>query len=969
MTMYMFWQAELKTHWLPALATERDTITRTKKPALVSVLDVDNSFESDLTAEEARGVRYAGPFYLDFDASDLSEAITQFQLCLAKLRAKDVNLDMLRLYATGKKGFHIEVPPQLLMGKVPTAGTPSLPHIYREMAHSNSIYVDTLDFNVYSQRRGRMWRCPNVKREDNGQYKVQISAEEALTITIEEYSRLCASPRNTLPIEPPTLNAELGLIYAQARDKVDKAVAKAKTKKATANQLLRFKGEWPETIKGVLDGSLIKPGVGWNYISMQLAIVAAELGKTEEALLADSAGVIESHQGDSDRYGTPNKRRRDLQSMFRYMSGNPCHDYSVGAIMALLKPEAKANADIVMGDYVPDHVLEPSDAGESTDNNSEGTALDSSGSSTSSGLLKISSQGIFARDDEGYRNICDIGIQKQLIMAKLDGDQVGYEADVTLDNKPRGKRFLPMSALASRAAMNNWCLLMGASMRGTDTQVANLADFFRKSAATTVYAVEREGLDLITPPGAMSSADEDVIWAATDQVICLRPGVTYRYHGLHTDSGTYRTDLMSAPELTLDDAQYIDDLLQINTTQNIAKLLGWFSAAFLTQLIRKRFKRFPILQIFGQAGAGKSMTVILLNHLHYNMVEPRQLSVAGMTQFPIIAAAATSASLPLVFEEVKRRQISKHMMDFLQSMMRSNYTADKLARGSMGKDKSVKELTVTNYMNGAPIVFVGESLEDQSALLERCIVVALSKTDRYGRDAPFNRCLANATHMGRIGKALAMTALSLDRPQLYNQVNANFAAVSGKIALAMADDATRPAFNLAIAMTGLDFMRTTLARVFGDLFDARLEEMKASILNNVMDNIPRNLSEVSRVIDTMANLSRHLDDELRLESGVDYVVSEDGSWVELKVRSAFDKYVKYQRSLGLEVLFDSHNAWQTALVNYGGTVQRAMPGSVLYDSPRAVVFKLSMSYLDKEGVDSFYVKESASGKPRIRAVN
>ena len=491
MTMYMFWQAEPKTHWLPALATERDTITRTKKPALVSVLDVDNSFESDLTAEEARGVRYAGPFYLDFDASDLSEAITQFQLCLAKLRAKDVNLDMLRLYATGKNGFHIEVPPQLLMGKVPTAGTLSLPHIYREMAHSNSIYVDTLDFNVYSQRRGRMWRCPNVKREDNGQYKVQISAEEALTITIEEYSRLCASPRNTLPIEPPTLNAELGLIYAQARDKVDKAVAKAKTKKATANQLLRFKGEWPETIKGVLDGSLIKPGVGWNYISMQLAIVAAELGKTEEALLADSAGVIESHQGDSDRYGTPNKRRRDLQSMFRYMSGNPCHDYSVGAIMALLKPEAKANADIVMGDYVPDHVLEPSDAGESTDNNSEGTALDSSGSSTSSGLLKISSQGIFARDDEGYRNICDIGIQKQLIMAKLDGDQVGYEADVTLDNKPRGKRFLPMSALASRAAMNNWCLLMGASMRGTDTQVANLADFFRKSAATTVYAVER----------------------------------------------------------------------------------------------------------------------------------------------------------------------------------------------------------------------------------------------------------------------------------------------------------------------------------------------------------------------------------------------------------------------------------------------------------------------------------------------
>ncbi len=471
-------------------------------------------------------------------------------------------------------------------------------------------------------------------------------------------------------------------------------------------------------------------------------------------------------------------------------------------------------------------------------------------------------------------------------------------------------------------------------MRGTDSQVANLADYFRKGAVTTVYAVEREGLDLITPPGAMSSADEDVIWAATDQVTCLRPGVTYRYHGLHTDSGTYRTDLMHAPDLSLDDAKYIDDLFQINATQNIAKMLGWFSAAFLTQLIRKRFKRFPILQIFGQAGAGKSMTVILLNHMHYHLVEPRQLSVAGMTQFPIISAAATSASLPLVFEEVKKRQISKHMIDFLQSIMRSNYTADQLARGSMGKDKTVKELTVTNYANGAPIVFVGESLEDQSALLERCIVVALSKTG----------------------------------PQLYDQVNANFSAVSGKVALSMADDATRPAFNLAIAMTGLDFMQTTLARVYGDLFDARLEEMKTSILDNVMDSIPRNLSEVSRVLDTMANLTRHLDDDLRMEAGIDYVVAEDGSWLELKVRNAFDKYVKYQRSLGLEVLFDSHNAWQTALINYGGTTQRAMPGSVLYDSPRAVVFKLSMAYLEKEGVDSFHVKESASGKPRIRAV-
>jgi len=40
------------------------------------------------------------------------------------------------------------------------------------------LYVDTLDLRVYSAKRGRMWRTPNVQRE-NGKYKVPISLGEA----------------------------------------------------------------------------------------------------------------------------------------------------------------------------------------------------------------------------------------------------------------------------------------------------------------------------------------------------------------------------------------------------------------------------------------------------------------------------------------------------------------------------------------------------------------------------------------------------------------------------------------------------------------------------------------------------------------------------------------------------------------------------------------------------------------------
>jgi hypothetical protein len=950
MAFYMFLQMEEKSKWIPALATERENIAKTRKPALVSVLDVDNSFDTDLSLDEIRGLRYSGPLYFDFDAEDIEEACTQFKVFLNNLKAKDVDLDMVRLYATGKKGFHIEVPPQLFMGKMPPSGVLHLPHIYNEIAHA--LFVDCIDMRVYSSRRGRMWRCPNVKRADNGKYKVQISAEEALTITPDLYAEICSTPRNPLPVEPPTLNSDLALLYAQSSDKVNKGVAKKKARKTTSNPLQKFGGEWPDTFEGILQGVTLKADVGWNYISMQLAIVASELGKTEDQLLNDAEGVICNHESDSTRYNTPTKRRQDLRDMFRYVNGNPCYEYSVGAIMSLLLPEVRANADISFGDYVPDEEDEDgNEAGESIGQGSEG---DRPRGKALEGPLRIIKSGIFARVDDGWRNICDLGLMNPLAMSRLDGDRLGYEVDVTLDGVAVGKRFIPMNALATRSQFNNWALLLGASMRGTDQQVSSLADMLRKgtsSTTATVYAVEREGIDVVTPFGAGSSSQEDVIWASPDAVVCLRPGVSYRYHGVYSPIGTYHSDLMLAPELTREDESYVRDLLSINTSQNIAKMLGWFCAAFLTQLIRKKFKRFPSLQVYGQAGAGKSMTVILLNHLHYHLVEPRQFSVAGQTQFPIIAAVATSASQPVIFEEVKRRQINKNMLDFLQNILRSNYTADHLSRGSLGRDKSVRELTVTDFNNAAPVAFVGEAVEDQSAILERCVCVALSKTDRAGRNKYFERCLDKVHRMGRIGKLLAMGALAIDREWLHAQLNANFKAVTGKLSAAMADDATRPAFNLAVTLTGLDFLKGNLARVFGDTFDARLDELRESILSNVMDSIPINMSEVSRVLDTMARLTRNEDDQFRLVPGVDYVVKDNS--LELKLRNAFDKYVRYQRSLGLEVLFDSHNAWQSAMINYGGTMQRAVPESVMWDSPKAVIFRLSLSYMDAEGIDAF----------------
>lgn len=973
MTMYCWYQTEPQSVWHLALASERANILRTKQPALMTCLDADNDFSTTLTADETQAVRYFGDYYADFDSETLESAIEQLKKYLVLLQSKDVDLGAIRLYATGGRGFHVSIPQAMFMPKVAPAGVVGLPHIYKEMSHA--LYVDDLDLRVYTAKKGRQFRCANVKRE-NGKFKVQITADEAFSMTVERYEQLCASPRNELPLNPPTFNPDLGLLYAQGVDKVTKAVAKRKNKKPASDALARFKGEWPETATLIFNGLGIKPDVGWNHISFQLAILASELGKSEDDLLAAASPLIEEHRGDSGRYNTPRKRREDLRTMYRYVNGSPLYEFSPGGILALLIPDVRANADISFGEYIPDDSAKAAavaaekkaataDPGvDKIDGEAPAAAADAPAESETveveeadDGRFKVNRYGMFVKVEDVFRRASHVGVTKPVSMRKLDRTHIGYEVNVFVDGEDFGRHHIPMSAFTSRASFNNWALSHGGSMTASDAQVGQLADLFRqraKAAGAVTYAVEREGVDVITPPGCRSLEERDVIWASPRGVVAPFAKVQYRYHGHYSNEGMFKSDLMLAPDLTLDDEAFVTNLLKINTPLNLAKLLGWFSAAALTQVIRSKFNRFPICQVFGQAGAGKSMTVVLLNHMYYHVQPPRQLSVAGQTPYPIIVAVASSASIPVVFEEVKTRQINKALKDLLQSIFRSNYTADSLSRGSIGKDKAVREPTVTDFANAAPIVFVGEAIEDQAAILERCVVVAMSKNDRRGRDEPFNACLAEKHRMGRIGKQLALAALSCKPEDVQVEVDRNLAAVVEQIGKDAASDVSRAAFNLAIALTGLTFLRTTLAQVFGTKFDETIEGMRDALLSRTQDNIPNNMSEASRVLDTMARLTRHTDSQYQLIHGVDYTTSADGITIDLKVRNAYDKYVLYQRSLAMEVLFDSPNAFRVALQNYGGTLRTACTDNlILFDSPKAIVMRISVPYMDKEGVDAF----------------
>ena len=148
------------------------------------------------------------------------------------------------------------------------------------------------------------------------------------------------------------------------------------------------------------------------------------------------------------------------------------------------------------------------------------------------------------------KSICDLGLLNPVAMCHLTGEHVGYELDMVLDGKDKGKKFLPMNAFSSRSQFHNWALTFGASMKGTDQQAGGLVDVFRHKTGKTVYGVEREGIDIITRPGIKNSDDLDV--AAVDaHMAALRAQQPRQHLQNQAFPGSGRTDNRQTPGAAL----------------------------------------------------------------------------------------------------------------------------------------------------------------------------------------------------------------------------------------------------------------------------------------------------------------------------------------------------------------------------------------------------------------------------------
>lgn len=934
----------------------------------------------DLEYDEKLKLKYDGPFYADWDGTDIAYVITKFNSYLDKLEELGLDLHTVKLFATGGKGFHLEVPQACFMEKVPKEGVQSLPTIYREMALET--VVDTLDMRVYSQGMGRMWRCPNVLRP-NGKYKVGITLEEARAMTPEAYDQLCSAPRSEIIPKPPQLCLDLALLYAKAQQKVDEKIKKRGKAKPDIHQKTKASGP---SIGLMAMGQGIRPDAGFQQIATQLAIAATTAGKTLEVFLQECQGIIDNHAGDGVRYNTPSKRAAELQRMYNYVDGNPCYEFSVGAIKVLLTHPAPDLDGIAVDqqDLVDGIAEAAADAAEAEE---AGIAPDEYADVAAS--VTLSKYGIYVSSEEGKRRVCAVSFCATNLLISCDTGQITmYETTVLVNGRDAGRKSLEVDVFATVMNFNKFCATLGHAYSGTELQLRGTFMRFieqAKKKGNTQYLTKREGLDVVSIPGHENEELRKpfLVWADNRKVL-LDPrvrdsGLQMQFKGFPDPQGQFRTDLADAPKLIdwIAEAgskqslkRTLTALFTCQTPEMLSKMIGWYTACFWRMLFHKAYDKFPLLHVAGAAGSGKSEMNMAMLSMFYYAAEAKSLSPTTST-FAIEQHLAGSASVPLLLDEYKPHAMTRELHNKFKAIFRDTYNCKDVVKGG-GTRENADYRMLHHTQLSAPMLFIAEAAEEEAAVMERVVLLSVIRPAASvvaRRASLFQIFRANKNQLAILGQYFAAQVLSEysvaklreEFDVMYEEARERFLVTDKDINEDMSSEhmlqkqhgKERSVFNYTVAKFGFSKFRGLVNICLDNELDHLMAPMEAAVYDGMHRLQQSTMPEYLKVLSMMSTMSYAVEptssDALRRGREYDFANVGGSDIMELSARTAYIKYRMYCRTSNMTPLFPGHESFLMALKDSASLVKHGT-GTKIHEPG---IFTFRVDELARLGVDPF----------------
>lgn len=941
-TNWYFYHATeaFNSSWKFEMAEKRLDVSRTEQPMFMTVLDVTGEPDSgDWTK-----IKYRGPLYFDFDLdSDADDALRvvcdNFRIFLTKLQDQYAfDLSQAWLYASGGKGFHVEIPQECFIPKPPATGTPGLPAIYREIA--KKLIVDALDMTVYSARKGRMWRQPNVQRK-NGNYKVQLLTDEALEITPEFYREIVKKPRRLQSPGVPTVNAKLALDFESCSRKVSDMMKSKKRKAESTSKVLQVwksAGKDPDVMAMMMDGAGFREGAQFQQIALQLSIYATTMGWEKEYFLNRCHKLCEEHVSDGVRYNTPEKRRRELARMYDYMVEDDQYAFDPAPIAALMIPGLDFAAIGLKPEAPPEEVAAREKL---IQDNPDAAILAAEQDSVRRGV-KVTERGVFVDKGDGASyTICRATItdvrsfsladRPEGVNPESDAGFLGIEFAMREGERNLGHISVTADNFSTAGKLRALLLQRQLAYQGSDSETLGLMDTLvsRSRDNVPIYVVPREGLFILPHPkmgkkimvyltksGAMTNLEESDVQ------------IELQYRPSQANS-TYNIDIHRAPDLSEAHLEQLRKLFKINKPTVVADMVGWFLAAHWRSLFMECGDQFPLLQVFGEAGSGKSQTAILLSRLHWWQRETSTKSAMSMTNFALDNLVSTSTSAPLIIDEYKPRELArvgrgKH--EKLKDVFKQSYFGGEVGdRGTLNKGGETQLAIISNKAT-APICFLGEAVESETAITERSVTVALSQNFQTPeRQRAFNDLRNDPEALSAFGRFFVESAFVIDLTKMKEELEKTRREIEDRVPENARGRKAVPArmiHNRAVILLTLRMAKRLCQEKFGDALDADWD-----YLINAQDEDLRagnanvsSVSEIAKAVSEIAKLSRKTNTQYELIRGTDYMRAD--GFTEFRVEEAYDKYKMFARASGDVVLFDTIESFKSALRNFSAVVDQ-----------------------------------------------
>lgn len=156
-------------------------------------------------------------FYLDIDNADMEKAKEDaLEAIKYILHNYGIDTKFLKIYFSGKKGFHILVPSAMFDIKP----CPNLNLIYRIMVEDlkKSTVNDSIDMKIYDKRR--LLRLPNSVHPSTKLYKIPITYSELKSLSCEQIQSLAKEPR-TIATETPRAIKMASMIFNNYKTRVN----------------------------------------------------------------------------------------------------------------------------------------------------------------------------------------------------------------------------------------------------------------------------------------------------------------------------------------------------------------------------------------------------------------------------------------------------------------------------------------------------------------------------------------------------------------------------------------------------------------------------------------------------------------------------------------------------------------------------------------------------------------------------